>query len=249
MTSRRSNGFVVCRQSDRREILAVNVPFGNLGSSGRIKRFDCATLGYGEEPAVGRPDNGSDWIRVVQLVLDGDELVTTVTVEDVDGVFAGSGDVAAVPGELDSLDDSVVLEWANQSLPSRDAPDARFPHTQSRWQTWSTRARRRLHPHTLCPSPRRPFSAALRPTHLHPSQTHTLSTCRPSTQKWRSCPFPFAFPPLGHLQLAIVESQLSSRRKNAFRQGGERASISHHQGCHQQPLLSGLIELSALYNR
>jgi hypothetical protein len=121
--------------------------------------------------------------------------------------------------------------------------------SRSRWQTYLTRARRRPPTHSLCPPPRRPFSAALRPTRLHPSETHIRSTCRPSTQKWRSCPFPFAFLPLDHLQLAIVESHPSSRRKNAFHQGGKRLCIVyHHHGHFQQPLWYGLTELSALFN-
>ena len=56
-------------------------------------------------------------------------------------------------------------------------------------------------------------------------------------------PFPFAFLPLDHLQLAIIESHGSSRCKNALRQGGKRL---HHRL--QQPLLLGLPELSALYD-
>ena len=108
--------------------MTVNWPFGKFGSSGRIERLDFTTFGCGEEPTVEWPDNKRDWIPVRHQVVDGDELVTIVAVEDVDGVFAGSGDMSAIRGELDSPDSTVMFEyfeWADQSLSSRDAPDAR----------------------------------------------------------------------------------------------------------------------------
>ena len=129
MTSRGSNKSVVGRKGNRyevRAVMTVDLPFGKLGSSGCIERLDFTTLGYGEEPAVGRPHNGSD-CSPAKWVLDGDELVTIITVKYVDGVQASSGDVSTIWGELDSLDLTVMFEWANQSLPSRDAPDVRFP--------------------------------------------------------------------------------------------------------------------------
>ena len=112
--------------------MTVNLPFGKLGSSGRIERLDFTTLGCGEEPTVGRPENGSNSNPACrQLVLDGDELVSIIAVEDVDGVFAGSGEVSFIRGELDSPDSMVMFEWANQSLPSRDTPDAHIPRSPS----------------------------------------------------------------------------------------------------------------------
>jgi hypothetical protein len=60
------------------------------------------------------------------MSLDGGELVTIASIEDVNDVVVRGSDVFAVRGEFNVCDAIVMLEGANQSLASDDVPDARF---------------------------------------------------------------------------------------------------------------------------
>ena len=105
----------------------MNFPIGKWGSGGGIKQLDFTICGCSEELlTVGGPDNRK--VPVVRYwILDGDELITIVSVEDADGREADSGETSAIRRKLDPPDTTTVFEWAKQFLSSCDAPDGHLP--------------------------------------------------------------------------------------------------------------------------
>ena len=88
MASRGGNEFVVCREGNRHETtVVVNLPFGKLGSGGRVERLDFTAFGHGEELSVRRPDNRRDGRLLWYLVIEFNELVSIFAVENSDVVF------------------------------------------------------------------------------------------------------------------------------------------------------------------
>ena len=108
--------------------------FGELGPCGRIKRADLVVVGCGEDLlTIARPCKWGGSSEFGCGGVDGDELVAVATVENANwAIQTGRGDVLASWGELGLSDIIIMLEWADESLPRFDAPNARFAFVSPR---------------------------------------------------------------------------------------------------------------------
>ena len=97
----------------------MNLQVGELGPSRHVKRPDFIVVRRGEDlQAIARPRNRSGRRESGCDGPDIDQLVAVATLENADVIpQAGSGDMLATWGELDTSDSVVVLQRANKFLP------------------------------------------------------------------------------------------------------------------------------------
>ena len=82
----------------------MNLRFSQLGSGGHVKGLDFTTARHSKKTLPARRPRKRSRHRPFRYIsLDGDELVTSATVEDANGVIPDrGGDVCAVRGEFNS---------------------------------------------------------------------------------------------------------------------------------------------------